>query len=119
MNGAARHRASPCGSSAERWRVGWFVYLLECRGGCVYTGFATDVAARYAAHAAGRGARYTRANPPLRLLAVFACPDRGSASRAEAALKRLDAAQKRALCVTTEDEAGLAALGLRRTAHSS
>lgn len=92
----------------------WFVYLLECRGGRIYTGIATDVAARLAAHAAGKGARFTRAHPPQRLLAAFACADRGSASRAEAAVKRLDPARKRALCMAGDD-AWLAALGLRRT----
>lgn len=99
--------------------MSWFVYLLECRGGSVYTGIATDVAARYAAHAAGRGARYTRANPPLRLLATFACADRGIASRAEAALKRLDATQKRALCAATTDADWLLSLGLRRSLPSA
>ena len=78
--------------------MSWFVYLLECRNGHVYTGIATDVEARYAAHLAGRGARYTRANPPLRLLAAFACADRSVASRAEAALKKLPSTAKRALC---------------------
>jgi putative endonuclease len=99
--------------------MGWFVYLIECRNGSIYTGIATDVAARYAAHAAGRGARYTRANPPRRLLAAFACADRSGATRAENALKRLDAARKRALCETKADEDWLAALGLRRTAASA
>lgn len=77
--------------------MSWHVYLIECRGGAVYTGIAVDVQARYAAHLAGRGARYTRANPPLRLLASFACGNRSAASRAEAAVRRLDAAGKRRL----------------------
>lgn len=76
---------------------GWFVYLLECRGGHVYTGIAVDVERRYAQHLAGTGARYTRAHPPLRLLARFAYPDRASASRAESAIKRLSPERKRAL----------------------
>jgi putative endonuclease len=75
----------------------WFVYLLECRGGRIYTGIALDVDARHGAHVAGRGARFTRAHPPVRLLARFACRDRAAASRAEAAVKRLDPARKRAL----------------------
>jgi len=83
----------------------WYVYLIECRDGSVYTGIATDVARRYAAHAAGKGARYTRSHPPLRLLAHFAYPDRAAASRAEYAIKQLTPARKRALCA----EAGLAA----------
>ena len=76
----------------------WYVYLIECRGGSVYTGIATDVARRYAEHAAGKGARYTRAHPPLRPLAHFEYPDRAAASRAEYAIKQLTPARKRALC---------------------
>jgi putative endonuclease len=80
----------------------WYVYLIECRGGSVYTGIATDVQRRYAAHAAGKGARYTRSRPPVRLLAAFEYPDRSAASRAEHAIKQLTPARKRALC----DDAG-------------
>ncbi len=67
----------------------WFLYLLECRNGSYYAGISTDVQARFAAHLAGKGARYTRANPPLRVLASRAFPDRASASRAEWQLKQL------------------------------
>jgi len=80
----------------------WFVYLLECRDGSIYTGIATDVDRRYAMHVAGKGARYTRSHPPQRLLARFEFPDRSSASRAEYAIKQLTPAQKRAVC---EDQA--------------
>ena len=76
----------------------WYVYLIECRGGSLYTGIATDVERRYAQHLAGKGARYTRSHPPVRLMARFEHPDRGSASRAEYAIKQLSAARKRALC---------------------
>ncbi len=78
--------------------MAWYVYIVECRDGSLYTGIAVDVARRYAEHAAGKGARYTRAHPPLRLLAQFPHPDRSSALRAEYAIKRLPAAAKRALC---------------------
>ena len=76
----------------------WFVYLLECRDGSLYTGIAVDVARRYAQHVSGKGARYTRANPPVKVLASFPYPDRSTASRAEHAIKRLKPACKRALC---------------------
>ncbi|MGH8033122.1 MAG: GIY-YIG nuclease family protein [Luteimonas sp.] len=76
----------------------WSVYLIECRGGSLYTGITTDLARRYTQHVAGSGARYTRSHPPLRLLAQFAHPDRASASRAEYAIKQLTPARKRALC---------------------
>ena len=74
----------------------WFLYLIECRDGSLYTGITVDVQARYAAHASGRGARYTRSHPPQRLLLTLPYPDRSAASKAEYALKQLSAAQKRA-----------------------
>lgn len=77
--------------------MSWFVYLLECRNGSIYTGIAVDVDARFRAHLAGKGARYTRAHPPLQVLARFAYADRSTASKAEAAIKRLDARSKREL----------------------
>jgi len=72
----------------------WHVYLLLCRNGSYYAGITNDLAGRYAAHLAGRGARYTRSFPPVELLASRAFPDRASASRAEWALKRLPRAHK-------------------------
>lgn len=82
--------------------MNWYVYLIECRGGSIYTGIALDVAARYAAHAAGKGARYTRARPPQRLLAVFAMADKSSALREERRIKKLSPPQKRALAVAAD-----------------
>ncbi|MCH6483553.1 GIY-YIG nuclease family protein [Pseudoxanthomonas sp. LH2527] len=73
---------------------GWCLYLLECRNGTYYAGITNRLEARYAAHVAGTGAKYTRANPPLRVLATRGYPDRSAASRAEAQLKRLPRAKK-------------------------
>jgi putative endonuclease len=84
-------------ASLQRAAKRWYVYLVLCRGNAIYTGIALDVAARYAQHVAGTGARYTRANPPRRLLAKFACPDQSMAARLEAAIKRLSAVEKRKL----------------------
>ncbi len=75
----------------------WFVYLIACRGGSIYTGISTDVAARYATHVEGKGARYTRMHPPEKLLAVFEFPDRSSALKEEYRIKQMDAPQKHAL----------------------
>ena len=74
---------------------GWWLYLIECQGGSLYTGITIDVAVRYAAHCAGKGARYTRMYPPVRLLAVQAYPTRSEASKAEHAMKQRSAADKR------------------------
>lgn len=81
----------------------WYVYLIECEDGSLYTGVAVDVEKRFAEHAAGKGARYTRSHPPRRLLARFEHPDRSSALKAEYAIKRLSAAEKRALTTTGPD----------------
>jgi predicted GIY-YIG superfamily endonuclease len=74
----------------------WFLYMIECRDGSIYTGITVDVAARYAAHASGKGARYTRSHPPKRLLASVEYPDRSSALKAEYEVKLLSADAKRA-----------------------
>ncbi|VVE70939.1 GIY-YIG nuclease superfamily protein [Pandoraea captiosa] len=79
----------------------WHLYLLECAGGRIYTGIAIDVDARYAAHVAGKGARFTRAYRPLRILLSLPFADRSAASRAEYRVKQLSALQKRALVAGT------------------
>lgn len=73
----------------------WVLYLLECKGGSFYAGITNDLAARYAAHQAGKGARYTRARPPIRLVGSAPFPDRSTASKAEWQIKQLPKAQKR------------------------
>jgi putative endonuclease len=76
---------------------GWCVYLLRCGDGTLYAGATNDLAARLARHAAGRGARYTRARLPVVL--AWSAPARGrsAALRREAAVKRLPRGEKLAL----------------------
>lgn len=73
----------------------WFLYMIECEDGSIYTGIAVDVEARYQAHCQGTGARYTRSHPPARLLGYESHPDRSSASKAEYRIKQLTASGKR------------------------
>jgi putative endonuclease len=82
----------------------WCVYLIECRNGAWYAGITNDLPARYAAHVAGKGARYTRANPPVRLLGSRAFADRSAASKAEWAVKRLPRQRKLAWLQETSGE---------------
>ncbi len=86
---------NPAPNTDQRPPVAWFLYLIECADGSLYTGVAIDVAARYAVHARGKGARYTRSHPPLRLLASEQFPDRSSALKAEYRVKQLSPAAKR------------------------
>lgn len=73
----------------------WHLYLLECVGGGIYIGIAKDVDARYAEHAAGKGALYTRLFPPLRILGRKTFPDHRSAAQAERVFKTLSPLEKR------------------------
>ena len=66
----------------------WHVYMIECAGGRIYTGIALDVAARFEKHREGRGAAFTRINPPIRVMAAMPCGSRGDATREECRLKR-------------------------------
>ncbi|CAD6522618.1 GIY-YIG nuclease family protein [Paraburkholderia metrosideri] len=77
--------------------MAWFLYLLECSDGSIYTGIATDVQARFDKHVSGEGARYTRSRKPVRVLTSFELADRSKASTAEYWVKRLTAVDKRAL----------------------
>ncbi|HUW36756.1 MAG TPA: GIY-YIG nuclease family protein [Rhodocyclaceae bacterium] len=86
--------------------MAWFLYLIECKDGSIYTGITTDVAARYAAHAAGKGARYTRSHPPLRLLASVEYPDRSAAAGAEYRTKLLSPTAKREFALSLNGSAG-------------
>jgi putative endonuclease len=67
----------------------WVLYLLKCSNGAYYAGITNNLEARFAAHVSGKGARYTRANPPVEIMASKPYPDRSSASVAEAQLKNL------------------------------
>ncbi|MDG1097436.1 MAG: GIY-YIG nuclease family protein [Methylophilaceae bacterium] len=78
----------------------WFLYLIECQDGSIYTGITVDVDKRYAAHKAGKGAKYMRSHPPKRLLKVFEFANRSEASKAECKIKKLPANQKRAIVET-------------------
>lgn len=72
----------------------WWLYLLACVDGRTYAGIALDLQARFDLHVAGKGAKFTRANPPLKILGAQAFTDRGTAQRAECALKQLNKADK-------------------------
>ncbi len=75
----------------------WYVYLLRCGDGSLYTGIALDVATRLAQHRAGRGARYTRGRGPLELCGTSRCVDHAEALRIEHAIKRLSRPEKQRL----------------------
>jgi putative endonuclease len=77
----------------------WFVYLLRCADGTLYTGVTADARRRLAEHNGGRcGARYTRTRRPVELVHLEVAQDRSAAFRREAAIRRMDRQAKLALC---------------------
>ncbi|MGE3174651.1 MAG: GIY-YIG nuclease family protein [Planctomycetota bacterium] len=75
----------------------WSVYLVRRADGALYTGVATDVTARFAAHCAGRGAKALRGRGPLTLVFRRRIGDRGRALQFEQRIKRLRKADKERL----------------------
>jgi len=73
----------------------WFVYVLECVNGRLYTGITVDLERRFQQHRRGKGAMFTRLNKPHRMLGAKTCADRSEASRLEVRIKRLPATHKR------------------------
>lgn len=79
----------------------WTVYIIRCSDGSLYTGITTDVERRFSEHAEGpRGARYFNGRTPVEVMFREAGHDKASASRREAAIKRLTRAGKLKLIAT-------------------
>ena len=75
----------------------WWVYILRCSDRTLYTGITTDLEARLAAHRDGSASKYTRARRPVRLVYQEPHSDRSSATKREAAIKKLSRSAKLAL----------------------
>lgn len=78
----------------------YYLYILRCTDGSLYTGITTDVEARFEAHKKGAGARYTRAHPPAKIIYRETYPDKSSALKREAAIKKLSRQEKLTLVTT-------------------
>lgn len=73
----------------------YFLYLLECADGTLYTGITTDPERREREHnSLRRGAKYTRVRRPVQMVFSREYPDRSSASREEARIKKLSREEK-------------------------
>ena len=72
----------------------WFVYILKCNDGTLYTGITNNLERRLKAHEAGKGAKYTRGRGPFELIYKENGMDRGEASRREALLRALSHSEK-------------------------
>ena len=80
----------------------WYLYILRCGDGTLYTGITTDVEKRLEQHRSGRGAKYTRGRAPLELVYREECGTHSDALRREYAVKALNREQKLALIGKSE-----------------
>ena len=83
---------------SENTAMPWYVYVLGCGDGTLYTGITTDVQHRLTVHRSGKGAKYTRGRGPLELLFQEEQPDKSTALRREYQIKQLSKLQKLKLC---------------------
>ncbi len=72
----------------------YFLYLLKCRDGSIYTGITTDIVRRFKEHKEGKGGRFTRAKKAVKLLYTEECGTRSMALKREAEIKRWNRKKK-------------------------
>lgn len=82
----------------------YYVYILQCSDNSLYTGITPDLQRRMRQHLGllKGGAKYTALRPPREIMAVWTAPDRGTALKAEYAIKQLSSAQKRQLTASPD-----------------
>lgn len=80
----------------------WYLYILRCGDGSLYTGITTDVEKRFQAHQSGKGAKYTRGRGPLEIVYREECSDHSQALKREIAIKALTRQEKEALLLEVE-----------------
>ena len=81
----------------------WYLYILRCKDGSLYTGITTDVEKRLEAHRTGKGAKYTRGRGPLELVYREECGDHSEALKRELEIKRLPREEKLKLIQNPEE----------------
>ena len=72
----------------------WYLYMLECKDGTLYTGITDDVLRRFKAHSEGKGAKYTRGRGPLKLVYSEDCGTHSDALKRERQVKSLTRPEK-------------------------
>lgn len=89
--------------------MSFYVYILRCADGTLYTGYTDDPERRARVHNAGKGAKYTRSRLPVELVYREALGDKSAALRREREIKKLTRAQKLALISAQNPETGMEA----------
>ena len=72
----------------------WFVYILKCEDGSLYTGATNDLEKRFKAHKEGKGGKYTRSHIPVEIVFSKKCANNIVALRKEREIKNLTRKEK-------------------------
>ena len=72
----------------------WYLYILRCKDGTLYTGITTDTDRRLEEHNSGKGAKYTRGRGPVEMVYREMCPDHSAALKRELEIKGLTRQEK-------------------------
>lgn len=83
--------------------MAYYVYMLRCGDGSLYTGYTDDVERRFRVHQSGKGAKYTRSRLPVELVYQEELPDKSAALRRESGIKKMTRAEKLALLERKEN----------------
>ena len=81
----------------------WYLYILCCKDGTLYTGITTDVEKRLEVHRSGKGAKYTRGRGPLELVYSETCGSHSQALKREWEIKALSRSEKELLIQRSRD----------------
>jgi putative endonuclease len=84
--------------------MSYFVYILRCGDGTLYTGSTDNVERRLAVHQSGKCAKYTRSRLPVQLVYREVSADKSAALKREAAIKKLSREEKLKLILTAETD---------------
>ena len=68
--------------------MAYYLYMLRCENGSIYTGIAKDYLKRYEEHLSGKGAKYTKAHKVLKIERVFLCTSKSIACSLEYKIKK-------------------------------
>jgi len=79
----------------------WYLYIVRCKGGVLYTGITTDISRRFKEHQAGKGAKFLRGKAPLELVYQQTVGSHSDALKEELRIKKLSKAEKEKLIKNT------------------
>jgi len=82
----------------------WYIYIIKCKDGKLYTGITNNLERRVRDHNSGSASKFTKYRAPVKLLYTESCANKPQALRREAQIKRLKRTEKLALIKSPRSE---------------